>query len=401
MVPAFQNHLFSAYGKMNSFKFTFAIGIIVFVATLLPLDSSVAQQTRNRKTQRPVQRATNRTAPKPKKSLGATIRGKVVQHEKFKIPFDEIETTLVQQIKVPEPPVPKDFDKMPLDKKEAWAKKFMESPKGKEFMAEKKRLIDRARVFKVKVEESGRFVVYGVPPGKYALKGLNNKKLGEIYHVHEIFGAIEVLDDVDEMNLKPLEILVTPQLVSGNTAPPFSVSTWDDKAKLVNRHFSGKNLFVCFWSTKSPPSIEFTPKVQKMFKDLKSKHKLELLSINLDDKRKAAVKYIVDNKIQGRHGFADGWNHPTFERFGVRSVPQFFLIDPKGKILMTHGDFNVVFRSGAESLTSAVDDRLSGKALPTPAAQPTPAKTGANPANSKGQGSTTKQDEPQRILILD
>ena len=206
------------------------------------------------------------------------------------------------------------------------------------------------------------------------MKGAINKKLeNEIYHIHEIFGAIEVLDDVDEMNLKPLEVIVTPQLVKGNKAPKFSVNTWDDKAQLINRHFAGKNLLIFFWSTKSPPSLTFTPKVQEMFKDLKEKHNLELLSINLDDKRKAAVKYIVDNKIQGRHGFADGWTHPTFERFGVRSVPQFFLIDPRGKILMTHGDFNVAFRSGAESLTTAVDDRLSGKALPTPAQQPTPA----------------------------
>ena len=186
----------------------------------------------------------------------------------------------------------------------------------------------------------------------------------------EVFGEVAVLDGVDELVLDPIIVLVTPLLVVGETAPPFNLKTHDNSATLIPKQFRGNYVFLNFWSTESPPSVEFQKEVQAMYAQLKPKHPLELLSVNIDSKRKVAIEHIRKSKLRGRHGFTDGWDHRTLEAFGVRAIPSHWLIDPEGKIKMTHTDIHRAVMAGKSDLATIVSDRIEGKDVPTPANQP-------------------------------
>ena len=59
-----------------------------------------------------------------------------------------------------------------------------------------------------------------------------------------------------------------------------------------------------------------------MVGDLKDKYDLALLSICMDEDRRTAVKHIVKNQYElGLHGFTNGREHETVDRYGVRSTP--------------------------------------------------------------------------------
>ena len=300
---------------------------------------------------------------------GATVKGKIVQskYKDFGISFDELGAKIFERVKFPPPPLPDNWSELSVPDRQAWMKSFRESEKGQAYLANNEKIREAAQNFDIKIEKDGKFVVYDVPPGSYGLRGRVDKVVKDRLFAFEVFGQVEVLEDVDELALAPMMIMVTPLLKSGEVAPSFKVNTHDDSAELVNTHFRGKYLFLNFWSTESPPSVEFQSEVQKMFSSLERKHEIDLLSISVDTKRDVAISYIRKSKLRGRHGFTDGWDHRTLEAFGIRAIPSHWLIGPDGKILLTHGEFRQAFVSGKPDLATIVDDRIQGKDIPTPA----------------------------------
>jgi len=228
-------------------------------------------------------------------------------------------------------------------------------------------MIEDAKVFDVLIEKNGAFVVYDVPTGVYGIQSRLDKEIKGTTYAYEVFGEIAVSPKVDEVPLAPILIEITPLLKQNQTSPAIAVSTYDNKVKLGLSTFKGRHVFVNFWSTENP-DIEIQKQVQKMYTDLKGKHSIALLSICIDEKRKAAVKFILDKNLrEGSHGFTGGWEHPTIDAFGVRSTPSFWLIDPSGKIIMTQYNFGQLFNSDDRSMTQIVSDRIEGKDTPTPA----------------------------------
>ncbi len=300
---------------------------------------------------------------------GGTVKGKIVQSDRsgFDISFADLELRLIQQFELHKPPLPANWDKMDIKQREAWMSGFRESDQGKKLIANNQKIRDGASVFDVKVENDGRFAVYDVPHGRYGLRGRVDKELNNRKFAFEIFGQIEILKDVDELVLDPIMIMVTPLLEVGQTAPEFKVKTHDNSGHLVTDQFRGKYLFLNFWSTESPPSVEFQVEVQKMLEALESKQPLEVLSVSIDTKRDTAITHIRRHKLRGRHGFTDGWHHRMLEDFGVRAIPSHWLIGPDGKIIMTHMDFRRAFLSGQPDLATIIGDRIQGKDQPTPA----------------------------------
>ena len=114
--------------------------------------------------------------------------------------------------------------------------------------------------------------------------------------------------------------------------------------------------------------LDYQKMVQKTISELNdSGYEIGLLSICLDEDRKAAVKQIMKRELKvGLHGFTQGWDHSTVNRFGVRSTPSGWLIDPEGKIVMSQYEFYNLTKV-KESLASVIKDRIDGKDSPTPA----------------------------------
>lgn len=304
-----------------------------------------------------------------------TVRGQIDQSNnagKFKIDVKEIDTTLNQQVQLPRAPFPPQWDKASAAAKVKWMKQFEASAAGQRFLARNKQILEDAPAFNLRYGPEGEFVVYDVPPGVYGLQGRVDKEIDGILHAFEVFAKITVSKDVDEVKLDPLPILVTPLLVAGKPAPEVGVVTHDGKAKLTldAPKLRGKHVFLNFWSIKDyqdkKNGIDHQRNVQKMAAALKEQG-VALLNICLDDDRRSAVRHIMKNQYkQGLHGFTNGREHETVDRYGVRSTPTGFLIAPDGTIAMSQYEFYNLTKV-KESLTQVIEDRILGKDEPTPA----------------------------------
>lgn len=313
--------------------------------------------------------------PSPQQKL-ITVRGQIDQSAnagKFKINVKEIETTLNQQVDLPRAPFPRDWDKASQKAKLKWMQQFEQSDAGKKFIARNKKILEDAPAFNLRYNPDGEFVVYDVPPGIYGLQGRVDKEIDGVLHAFEVFAQITIDPAVDEVKLDPLPVLVTPLLKSGTDAPPVNIVTHDGKAKLTlnSKKLNEKYVFLNFWSTEDyqdqKTGTDHQKNVQKMVADLKDKYDLSLLNICMDDNRRAAVKHIMKNQYKlGLHGFTNGREHETVDRYGVRSTPSGFLIAPDRTIAMSQYEFYNLTKQ-KDSLTTVIEDRITGKDKPTPA----------------------------------
>jgi len=207
------------------------------------------------------------------------------------------------------------------------------------------------------------------------LQGRVDKEIDGLLHAFEVFAQITISKDVDEVKLDPLPVLVTPLLVSGKPAPEVSVVTFDGGKQLTlnSKGLKGKYVFLNFWSTDDyqdeKTGLDHQKSVQEMVGALKDKYDLGLLSICMDENRRAAVKHIMKNQYElGLHGFTNGREHETVDRYGVRSTPTAFLIDPQKNIAMSQYEFYNLTKV-KDSLTTVIEDRITGKDKPTPATE--------------------------------
>ncbi|MGY8746903.1 MAG: TlpA family protein disulfide reductase [Pirellulales bacterium] len=299
----------------------------------------------------------------------AVVRGKIEYSKanrkswdglSLTVPFDQLKATLREQVNLPLPPLPAEFDQWDIPVRLAWVEEFMASIEGKKFLEQRKFLSGQAKVFDIKFDSEGRFVVYDVPVGIYGLAARLDRPIEKTDYVFELFAQIEVLEGVDEVSLPPLQIEITPLLKTGDPAPPFELASVSGAEKIKFDKFDGKFLLLNFWTTASPNVVEEQKMIQEMHTAIKQKYDLRLLSINVDGEQKVVNDFIETNKLAGAHGMTRGFEHPTLFNYGVRIFPSFWLVTGEGKIAMTPSEIGNLMQTGVD-FTSIISDRISGK----------------------------------------
>jgi len=120
----------------------------------------------------------------------------------------------------------------------------------------------------------------------------------------------------------------------GAEAPLFTQP--DTAGHAVNlKDFRGKYVLIDFWASWCGPCREENPNVVKAYQRYKDKN-FTILSVSLDktDKKDAWIKAINDDGLAWNHvSDLKFWDNAVAKMYAVRSVPQNFLIDPKGKIV--------------------------------------------------------------------
>ncbi len=318
---------------------------------------------------------------------GATVKGKVSFNpnrikswdgHSLQIPFAAIKARLFEKMELPPIPFPEEWAKMTMEQRQKWATDFESSPAGLKLIEEHEARLEKQKEFEVKIERNGNFVIYDVPPGVYGLQGAIDQKVDDTIYRFEIFGQIEVLKEVDELALTPLQVEITPLLQTKSKAPPIVVDTYGGKSQLSLDKFADQWVFVSFWVSDSPSAV-YQEGIQKMFAELKDKHPLRLLLICVDENEDTALKFIQEKQLKlGNHGFTKGLEHRTTFDYGVRTIPSFWLIAPDRTISMTQSDFARAFQV-SQDLGEIVSNRIEGKDLPTPAVPEEDKKAEAQP----------------------
>ncbi|RKR80430.1 thiol-disulfide isomerase/thioredoxin [Mucilaginibacter gracilis] len=118
----------------------------------------------------------------------------------------------------------------------------------------------------------------------------------------------------------------------GAKAPVFAQNDKDGNAITLDS-FKGKYVLIDFWASWCGPCRRENPHVVKAFEQYKDKN-FTILGVSLDSKRDAWIKAVEDDKLNwAQVSDLKYWKNDVAVLYGVRAIPQNFLLDPNGKII--------------------------------------------------------------------
>ncbi|MDR0543071.1 MAG: TlpA family protein disulfide reductase, partial [Dysgonamonadaceae bacterium] len=97
--------------------------------------------------------------------------------------------------------------------------------------------------------------------------------------------------------------------------------------------FKGKYVLIDFWASWCGPCRQENPNVVRAYNAYKDKN-FTILGVSLDENRYAWQNAIQKDGLTWTHvSDLKGWRNAVAALFGVKSIPQNFLIDPNGIII--------------------------------------------------------------------
>ncbi|ACU62575.1 peroxiredoxin family protein [Chitinophaga pinensis] len=120
----------------------------------------------------------------------------------------------------------------------------------------------------------------------------------------------------------------------GAIAPAFTAP--DTSGQNISlKDYRGKYVLIDFWASWCGPCREENPAVVKAYQQYKDKN-FDILSVSLDQPGKRAewIKAIQKDGLSWQHvSELKYWDSNVAKLYAIRSIPQNFLVDPKGKII--------------------------------------------------------------------
>lgn len=103
--------------------------------------------------------------------------------------------------------------------------------------------------------------------------------------------------------------------------------------------FANRPLLIVFWSTEAKPFLEHAPHIIGTAAKYQ-RQSLQVVGVNLDTDETAVSAFQKKHSLKWQNIFHSdptrrGWNSPVASYYGVRSIPQLWLVDTHGMVVST------------------------------------------------------------------
>jgi thiol-disulfide isomerase/thioredoxin len=102
--------------------------------------------------------------------------------------------------------------------------------------------------------------------------------------------------------------------------------------KLDLSKFEGKVLLVDFWATWCPPCVGEIPNMKKNYEAYHDKG-FEIIGLSCDQNKETVEKFVKDREIPWGIVYGDKAPSPSFDYYGVASIPTMIFIGKDGKVI--------------------------------------------------------------------
>lgn len=136
----------------------------------------------------------------------------------------------------------------------------------------------------------------------------------------------------------------------GEEAPAFTLPLLMDEGRVSLEDYRGTVLLVDFWASWCPPCRASLPAYDKLRQDMRAEYgndAFEVLAINLDLERRAAVDFL-ETRYQPDYPLLRESGHETQREYDLMGMPTAFLVDHRGRIAHSWQGFSPQYETELE-----------------------------------------------------
>ncbi len=289
-----------------------------------------------------------------------TVKGQFIIESDKVSDFDwtSMQGSLVENVVFEQPELPENWQAMKLPERQAWIQEFEASEKGQKMIEANARLATERKILEFDVDQQGKFTVYDVPPGQFAMQAAGQIEMDEQIYILQAFGQMEI-GEVDELDLARMPVEIMRLLRMGEVAPEVAGVDETNSEQTLSA-FRGSYVFLTFGLFSNPAFQQTAEALRETAESSESADQLKVVAVSVDENREQLGEILAGHPVPHCISLG-GWDEATLNEYGIKQLPSFWLIDPEGQIVLTGQQFLFELNRTGYSLGKLVDEAIAGR----------------------------------------